>query len=94
MPDIFGKEKRKTAPSKEGKLGVEGISREILESALKKAGIANLQGQNEGQNEGRTNSRSKGRSQKPIFLRTDFREAPTAKQSVPCFYHSLAFPGV
>lgn len=49
VPDIFGKEKRKTAPSKEGKLGVEGISREILESALKKAGIANLQGQNEGQ---------------------------------------------
>ena len=39
VPDIFGKEKRKTAPSKEGKLGVEGISREILESALKKAGI-------------------------------------------------------
>lgn len=49
VPDIFGKEKRKTAPSKEGKLGVEGISREILESALKKAGIANLQGQNQGQ---------------------------------------------
>ncbi len=52
VPDIFGKEKRKTAPSKEGKLGVEGISCEILESALKKAGIANLQGQNEGQNQG------------------------------------------
>lgn len=43
VPDIFGKEKRKTAPSKEGKLGVEGISREILESALEKAGITNLQ---------------------------------------------------
>ena len=25
-PEIFGKEKRKTEPSKEGKLGVEGIS--------------------------------------------------------------------
>ncbi len=48
VPDIFGKEKRKTAPSKEGKLGVEGISREILESALEKAGVINRQEQNEG----------------------------------------------
>lgn len=48
VPDIFGKEKRKTAPSKEGKLGVEGISREILESALEKAGIINRQEQNKG----------------------------------------------
>ncbi len=30
IPDIFGKEKRKSQPSKEGKLGVEGISEEIL----------------------------------------------------------------
>ena len=30
IPDIFGKEKRKAQPSKEGKLGVEGISEEIL----------------------------------------------------------------
>ena len=28
VPDIFGKEKRKAAPSKEGKLGVEGIDKE------------------------------------------------------------------
>lgn len=48
VPDIFGKEKRKTAPSKEGKLGVEGISREILESALEKAGVINRQEQNKG----------------------------------------------
>lgn len=39
IPDVFGKEKRKSAPSKEGKLGVEGMDRELLESALKKAGI-------------------------------------------------------
>lgn len=51
VPDIFGKEKRKTAPSKEGKLGVEGISREILESALEKAGVINRQEQNEGQSD-------------------------------------------
>ena len=39
IPDVFGKEKRKSAPSKEGKLGVEGMDRELLEDALKKAGI-------------------------------------------------------
>ncbi len=37
-PDIFGKEKRKDKPSKEGKLGVEGISNEVLASALKRCG--------------------------------------------------------
>lgn len=39
IPDIYGKEKRKGSPSKEGKLGVEGISAEILKEAFKKAGI-------------------------------------------------------
>ena len=73
VPDIFGKEKRKTAPSKEGKLGVEGISREILESALKKAGIANLQGQNEGQNEGQNQGQGKQPQQRPV-TKTDLFE--------------------
>lgn len=39
IPDIFGKEKRKDKPSKEGKLGVEGIDTDILLSAFEKAGI-------------------------------------------------------
>lgn len=39
IPDIFGKEKRKAAPSKEGKLGVEGIEKEIILEAFRKAGI-------------------------------------------------------
>ena len=34
IPDIEGKEKRKRTPSKEGKLGVEGMSPEIIISAL------------------------------------------------------------
>lgn len=38
IPDIKGKEKRKAAPGKEGKLGVEGMSREIILEALRKAG--------------------------------------------------------
>ena len=40
-PDIFGKEKRKDKPSKEGKLGVEGISNEVLADALKRCGALN-----------------------------------------------------
>lgn len=39
VPDIFGKERRKDAPSKEGKLGVEGIDGEIILEAFRKAGI-------------------------------------------------------
>lgn len=38
IPDIFGKEKRKSQPSKEGKLGVEGISEEILCRAIADSG--------------------------------------------------------
>lgn len=39
IPDIFGKEKRKTEPSKEGKLGVEGVSEEVIMQALANAGV-------------------------------------------------------
>lgn len=39
IPDIFGKEKRKDKPSAEGKLGVEGISPDLIREAFKKAGI-------------------------------------------------------
>ncbi len=39
IPDIFGKEKRKTEPSKEGKLGVEGVKIQIIIDALEKAGV-------------------------------------------------------
>ena len=39
IPDIFGKEKRKSEPSKEGKLGVEGVKPHIIMEALEKAGV-------------------------------------------------------
>ncbi len=39
IPDIYGKEKRKNAPSKEGKLGVEGMTKDVLLKAFEKAGI-------------------------------------------------------
>lgn len=38
IPEIYGKEKRKTSYSKEGLLGVEGISEEIVIDALVKSG--------------------------------------------------------
>ena len=38
VPDIRGKEKRKARPSREGKLGVEGMRAEILLQALRRAG--------------------------------------------------------
>lgn len=38
VPDILGKEKRKSSPSKEGKLGVEGMRPQLLLDALKRAG--------------------------------------------------------
>lgn len=39
IPDIFGKERRKSAPSKEGKLGVEGMDEKTLTEAFIRAGI-------------------------------------------------------
>ena len=39
IPDVFGKERRKEAPSKEGKLGVEGVSSSLIKAALEKAGV-------------------------------------------------------
>ncbi len=39
IPDIYGKERRKAAPSKEGKLGVEGISVDTLRECFEKAGV-------------------------------------------------------
>ena len=39
IPDIYGKEKRKKAPSKEGKLGVEGISDSVLEKLFHTLGV-------------------------------------------------------
>lgn len=38
IPDIPGKEKRKTAPAKEGKLGVEGMTPQVIVDCLRRAG--------------------------------------------------------
>ena len=47
VPDIMGKERRKTVPGKEGKLGVEGMKPEIILEALRRAG-ATIEGEGSG----------------------------------------------
>ncbi|SCI75127.1 ribonuclease M5 [uncultured Flavonifractor sp.] len=42
IPDLFGKERRKRQPGKEGKLGVEGMRPQVLEEALHRAGVTFL----------------------------------------------------
>lgn len=59
IPDIYGKEKRKTEMSKEGKLGVEGMKTDVIMSALQKAGVFCTE-----------NSKKEGRE----ITRTDFFE--------------------
>ncbi|HIY16790.1 MAG TPA: DUF4093 domain-containing protein [Candidatus Intestinimonas stercorigallinarum] len=43
IPDVPGKERRKRAPGKEGKLGVEGMSPAVLEEVLRRAGATFLE---------------------------------------------------
>ena len=44
IPDVYGKERRKAAPGKEGKLGVEGMRSEVILEALRRAG-ATIEGE-------------------------------------------------
>lgn len=53
IPDVYGKEKRKSAPGKEGKLGVEGLPKDILLDSLRRAG-ATIEGENSPGNNGIT----------------------------------------
>lgn len=43
IPDVYGKERRKRTPGKEGKLGVEGMSPAVLEEVLRRAGATFLE---------------------------------------------------
>lgn len=44
IPDIYGKERRKAAPGKEGKLGVEGMARDVIVDSLRRCG-ATIEGE-------------------------------------------------
>jgi len=43
VPDVYGKEKRKAKGGKEGKLGVEGMSPQVLEQSLRRCGATFLE---------------------------------------------------
>lgn len=47
IPDVYGKEKRKDKPSKEGKIGVEGISDDVLRELFEKGGVVCLDANSE-----------------------------------------------
>ena len=53
IPDVCGKERRKAQPGKEGKLGVEGLTPQILVDSLRRAG-ATIEGENSPGNGGIT----------------------------------------
>lgn len=52
IPDLYGKERRKRQPGKEGKLGVEGMRPEVLLEALRKAGATFEDGESPARQEG------------------------------------------
>lgn len=58
IPQLFGKEKRKSKPSKEGLLGVEGMTQQVLIDALTRSGI--------------TGEKTTKKSSKPISKTTFF----------------------
>ncbi len=47
IPDVYGKEKRKASAGKEGKLGVEGMTPDIILESLRRAG-ATIEGETAG----------------------------------------------
>lgn len=46
IPDVYGKEKRKAEPSKEGKLGVEGMDDKILIKLFENANVEFIEAEN------------------------------------------------
>ena len=80
MPEIFGKEKRKNKASKEGKLGVEGMSADVIMQALRRCG-ATIDGESGKQIKGEAGS------QWPICTLPALPESRTAPQSAPNFLH-------
>ena len=52
IPDVYGKERRKHAPGREGKLGVEGMPPEVLRQAVLNAGATVLDGEEPAREQG------------------------------------------
>lgn len=87
VPDIYGKERRKSAPSKEGKLGVEGMRPQLLLEALLRAG-ATIDGKKMEQSQkiskadlyacGLSGRQGSGEKRAELLLRLDLPERLTA----------------
>lgn len=88
IPDIYGKEKRKDTASKEGKLGVEGISAQVLIEAFEKAGVGVSEGGktekrtvtlNDFYDDGLTGSSDSKTKRKELLKRLDLPERMSTK---------------
>ena len=83
IPDIPGKERRKAAPGKEGKLGVEGMNPEVLLQALRRAGATF---------EGETESKSCGELSKTDLYDLGLSGRPDSARKRAALLRSLDLP--
>lgn len=85
IPDIYGKERRKAKPGKEGKLGVEGMPPAVLEAALRRAGATFLDESPEEAQRRRTITKSD-------FFRDGLTGRPDSAQRRDALKRRLALP--
>lgn len=90
IPEIFGKEKRKNTPSKEGMLGVEGISIEMLRSIFERSGVL-LQDKPDQETVTRNDFYQLGLSGKPNS--SELRKNLCKKLNLPCSLSAKALVG-
>ena len=76
IPDVAGKEKRKRSPSKEGKLGVEGMPKTVIIEALKRAGATF---------EGKRRKTRRAGLKSPISMSSGLRAAAEARSAEVTF---------
>ena len=83
IPDIPGKERRKSAPGKEGKLGVEGMTPAIILQALRNAGATI---------EGETEKRTAGAITKADLMALGLAGLPGSEEKRKALLKKLDFP--
>lgn len=99
IPDVFGREKRKTEDSKEGKLGVEGVSAELIKTALEKAGVFVCEEQTEKRlitkqdfyNDGLTGGADSKEKRKKLLKSLDLPEKMTANAMIEIFNAFMSY---
>jgi len=86
IPDVYGKERRKRQPGKEGKLGVEGMSPAVLERALRRAGATFVQDASPDMRRGQR------RITKADLMRDGLSGTPEARQRRAALLRALELP--